>query len=166
MSPASPQADKTESFAGTNTLQTRRLPEHSSPPVKTFPSSPAARLLHRWLYQMGVFSDGYDTPYVLGLWMKFIPERIGQSTVIDSTVDCFLRSITTCATRDKKDLAITYATNANALNHIRTAIVNAAPDSMHEEALISIMILTLVEVIASFINAHGSNIESFVLTSE
>ena len=84
--------------------------------------------------------------------MKFVPQRIGQSAVIDTALDCFLKSINTCATRDKKDLALTYAANANALYSIRTAIMTAEPDSLHDEALIGILLLALVEVIVSSID--------------
>jgi hypothetical protein len=83
--------------------------------------------------------------------MKHIPQRIGQSAVIDSTLDSFLKSITTCATRDKKDLALTYAANANALSNIRRAIITAESDSLYDEALTGIFLLILVEVPLTFI---------------
>lgn len=112
------------------------------------PLSAATTLLNRWMSLTEALSNGYDTPYILGTWMEFIPQRIGHSDAIDSAVDCFLNSSIAYVNCTDSNKAMTDRANMKAIQNIRTAILAADSDLPCDEALLAISLLHLVE--ASF----------------
>jgi hypothetical protein len=110
------------------------------------PSSSSMALCQRWISFTEMISTGLDTRFVLGDWMELVAQWIGPDETVDSALECFLHSSVAYVNSTDDNLVLTDKCNLRALRSIRAAILSGSSELLHENVLISIILLHFVEV--------------------
>jgi hypothetical protein len=116
--------------------------------TNTLQGSNSSRLLRRWMATAGALNDSFQFPFVLGNWELYVPERIGNSVALDTSLDSIMKAVVCFRNRTDENVSCVEKSILRSMTAIRRTIENGDRDLLYNEVLMSIGIMHLVEVIS------------------